>query len=282
MTFDRIEKIGHSVIQHGTSNDRVYLMKLDPKDSELMIRHIEKIMLEHQYSKVFAKVPAECAEVFQSAGYEQEAKITGFFKGRADALFMSRFYSKERRSLDTSTAVLISKVRRAAFEKAGMSGLPKLPNGLLLQELNDQDVNRLVDLYRIVFPSYPFPIYDPDYIRSTMRDHIRYFGIYDDERLVAASSAELDVENNNAEMTDFATHPDARGRGLALNLLQEMEIHMPHYGISTLYTIARALSYGMNITFAKQNYTFGGTLVNNTQIAGGLESMNVWYKPLNV
>lgn len=46
----------------------------------------------------------------------------------------------------------------------------------------------------------------------------------------------------------------------------------------TAYTIARA--YGINITFAKSGYEYGGMLINNTQIAGGIESMNVWYKSL--
>ena len=36
----------------------------------------------------------------------------------------------------------------------------------------------------------------------------------------------------------------------------------------------------MNITFAKHGYSFAGTLTNNTQISGQLESMNVWYKAL--
>jgi hypothetical protein len=36
----------------------------------------------------------------------------------------------------------------------------------------------------------------------------------------------------------------------------------------------------MNITFAKQRYALAGTLINNTDISGSLESMNVWYKPL--
>ena len=36
----------------------------------------------------------------------------------------------------------------------------------------------------------------------------------------------------------------------------------------------------MNITFARQGYAFSGTLYNNTNISGNLESMNVWHKPL--
>jgi hypothetical protein len=38
----------------------------------------------------------------------------------------------------------------------------------------------------------------------------------------------------------------------------------------------------MNITFARAGYRYAGTLVNNTQICGQLESMNVWYKPLGL
>jgi hypothetical protein len=36
----------------------------------------------------------------------------------------------------------------------------------------------------------------------------------------------------------------------------------------------------MNATFAKAGYSFGGTLINNTNISGDIESMNVWYKNL--
>ena len=51
-------------------------------------------------------------------------------------------------------------------------------------------------------------------------------------------------------------------------------------GYLTGYTIARALSPGMNITFARAGYRFGGLLWNNTQICGRLEPMNIWYKSL--
>ena len=59
-----------------------------------------------------------------------------------------------------------------------------------------------------------------------------------------------------------------------------MEENMKTAGFVTLYTIARAASIGINATFAKCGYTFAGTLINNTQISGRIESMNVWYKNL--
>ena len=40
------------------------------------------------------------------------------------------------------------------------------------------------------------------------------------------------------------------------------------------------MSAGMNITFSKNGYKYGGTLVNNTDISGQIESMNVWFKNL--
>jgi putative beta-lysine N-acetyltransferase len=83
-----------------------------------------------------------------------------------------------------------------------------------------------------------------------------------------------------AEMTVFATSPVCRGRGLATYLLAHAEAAAEKVGVKTAYTIARAYSAGMNITFARNGYTFSGTLTHNTQISGKLESMNVWYKAL--
>ncbi|MCK5703257.1 MAG: hypothetical protein KAI29_18980, partial [Cyclobacteriaceae bacterium] len=125
----------------------------------------------------------------------------------------------------------------------------------------------------------PFPIFNPDYLVSTMKEDVVYFGIFNGEDdLIAASSSEMDISSSNVEMTDFATLPTNRGTGLALILLNRMEEEMHQKNIKTFYTIARAYSYGMNITFAKNGYTFSGTLSNNTNISGNIESMNVSYK----
>ena len=159
------------------------------------------------------------------------------------------------------------------------AALPDTP--LTIRPARESDVESLATVYQQVFESYPFPIHEPDYLLETMDSHVQYFGVFDDTQLVAASSAEMDTTAQNAEMTDFATLPDYRGQGLALHLLETMEQHMRDLGIKTGYTIARALSAGMNITFAKHGYHYGGTLTNNTNICGRIESMNVWYKPLD-
>jgi predicted hydrocarbon binding protein len=60
-----------------------------------------------------------------------------------------------------------------------------------------------------------------------------------------------------------------------------MENQMRLSKMLTAYTIARSVSHGINITFARAGYTYGGRLINNTNISGKIESMNVWYKSLH-
>jgi hypothetical protein len=57
-----------------------------------------------------------------------------------------------------------------------------------------------------------------------------------------------------------------------------MEEAMQRQGIKTLFTIARLASIPMNKTFLRFGYQYSGTFINNTQIAGRIESMNLLYK----
>ena len=81
-------------------------------------------------------------------------------------------------------------------------------------------------------------------------------------------------------MTDFAVLPEYRGQNLAFRLLVKMEQEMKYANIKTVYTIARLKVPGMNKTFLKSGYKFTGTLLNNTNIGGSIESMNIYYKHL--
>ncbi|MBN1361245.1 MAG: putative beta-lysine N-acetyltransferase [Sedimentisphaerales bacterium] len=276
---DTMEKLGNSLVQHGKSSDRVYLMKLDPADVPPIVGEIEYLAEANDYGKVFCKVPAPVAQAFVAAGYREEARIPRFFNGRKDAAFMSRFRKPARRRVTAEQQKAMDAALAVARQKR-KSPIPRPKTAYRIRRLDKKDTRQLAALYRKVFATYPFPIFDPAYLRKTMATHIRYFGAFRDGQLVAASSAETDPEARNAEMTDFATDPDHRKKRLAVRLLRGMEVEMQATGFATLYTIARAVSVGMNATFARCGYEFGGTLINNTQIAGRIESMNVWYKSL--
>lgn len=273
---DKMEKLGNSLIQHGPDNRRIYLMKLDPSDLPELVGQLDQLAKQNGYTKIFAKVPAPSAKQFLAAGYRQEGTIPLFYKGETDAVFLGKFIDPSR--AETPQQAEIENIIKLAESKAG-SELRPLPEGYRLRPATEDDCTEMAEVYRTVFASYPFPIHDPEYLKETMRSHVCYFVAEKDGHIAAAASGEMDRENFNAEMTDFATLPEHLGNGLAVHLLNYMDPAMHERGIRTLYTIARAISPGMNITFAKCGYRFGGTLINNTQISGSIESMNLWYRP---
>lgn len=275
---DTIEQLGQSTIQHGPENDRIYLMKLAEVDLPELPGKLIDLAGEKGYSKVFAKAPATAGDAFAEAGFVTEATVPGFYHGRTDGLFLAKFLSEDR--ADEADPERTQNVIEAAKDKLDQWDHPALPDGYALRSCTPDDTETMARLYKKVFATYPFPIDDPAYLKETMATHVDYFGVWKDGRLVALSSAEKYPESGNVEMTDFATDPDERGASLACYLLVAMDQAMAEQGIPTGYTIARSPSFGMNITFAKCGYRFAGTLVNNTNISGGFESMNVWYKPL--
>lgn len=277
--FDRIEKFNKSIIQHGKNNNRVYLMKLDKADEGLILTKLDQMAQIEGYTKIVAKVPNWAHEKFIHHGYQRECAIPGFYKGEETVHFMSLFTSQHRGQLSQDSKKVIDTNINIAHTKKNDIKKIVLPHGFMIRQLGEEDIDNLVALYKAVFPYYPFPIFDADYIRDTMKDYIQYFGVFAEGKLLATSSAEIDYLSQNAEMTDFARHPDcSSGLNLSYLLLSHMEKAMKLQNIKMLYTIARAYSTGMNATFARLNYTLAGTLINNTLISDGIESMNIWYK----
>jgi putative beta-lysine N-acetyltransferase len=199
-----------------------------------------------------------------------------FYDGVESGCFLGKFVDP-RRAVEPDPGRV-----QAVLDECGnpREPLEPLAPGFEITPLNGRHVQRLAELYGEVFASYPFPIDDPEFLRQGMDGDTIYYGVFQGDRLVAASSAELDRGAGNAEMTDFATLPITRGNSLAAHLLARMESDLATTAVRTPYTIARATSFGMNITFARAGYVYGGTLVCNTQIMGRLESMNVWYRRL--
>lgn len=278
---DKIERMGSSLIQHGKNSDRVYLMKLSEKDRSDIIGNMENLACKNGYSKIIAKIPASLRDYFTTNGFTDEAHIGNLFKGEEDCCFLSKYFTPERKELADEDRCEIFEIIKLCKEKTLTAKTPKLKEGFCIEPLGEEHISQITQVYKEVFKSYPFPIFDPDYIFKTMKDDVDYYGILKDDKIVALSSSEMDLENLNTEMTDFAALPEYRGYNLSYHLLEEMEKSARNKGIKTAYTIARSKNAGINTIFAKRFYTFGGILINNTNICGNIQSMNVWYKDIN-
>ncbi len=278
MDRDIIENMNGAKIQHGSLNQRIYLMKIGDADIQTLLPNLDNLAEEQEYSKIFAKVPESAFEEFEKRGYRKEALVQGFYNGDENALFLGRYFDLQRK-IETDSDKY-KQVEKITLAKVAEKKPLEIEDGLNIRVCIPQDAKEMAGLYASVFPSYPFPIYDSKYLRDVMGSHVIFFCVEDQGRIIALSSAEIDKESQNSEMTDFATLPQARGNSYAKFLLDFMEKEMRDRGIKTSYTIARAISPGINITFARTGYKFGGRLINNTNISGRIESMNVWYKSL--
>ncbi len=277
--YDKIETLEcGSKIQHGPYNDRIYLMKAEEKNLQTLPQRLIAFGKDKGYGKIFAKLPASRSKVFLDADFTIEAEIPDFYNNKEKGLFLAYFLNDQRKieadlkNYERNIGLAQSKIN------ASFSQLDK--KRFHLRACNEKDLERMAEIYKTVFHSYPFPIHEPDYLKKTMQGHVDYFGIETDGQLIALASAEKDPAAAHAEMTDFATLPEWRGYGFAVHLLKHMEKMMMKQSIPLVFTIARAASPGMNITFAKCAYQYGGRLVNNTNISGKIESMNIWYKKL--
>lgn len=276
---DNIEKIGESLIQHGKYNNRVYVMKLHPGDVPYIIGELNNLAIKNGYSKIFAKIQSNVLPHFISQNYLIEAYIPGFYKNKTDCVFVSKFLTEKRKQFNSNELSDFSQL----VKTSEVSSKLKYKNSLkyILEKLGQDDIEEITGVFRKVFKTYPFPIYNPKYIEQTMLSHnMNYFGVRDGGKLIGVSTSEVDIGNSNTEMTDFAVLPEYRGQNLAFHMLAKMEQDVKYSGIETAYTIARLKEPGMCKTFLKMGYKYTGTLINNTNICGSVESMNIFYKHL--
>jgi putative beta-lysine N-acetyltransferase len=276
--MDTIETLHGSLVQHGPHNDRIYLMRLDPEGVGDLIVALEALARHRRYGKIFAKIPEPAWATFRSAGYIQEAVVPGLFKARLDGYFIAKYMDPKRQAIPAAEMRLERTGPRGAASADAVFRPGRTPRQVVACGPSDADA--ISRLYRQVFATYPFPVHRPGYLKRTMKAGSRYFAVRREGRMAAVAAAEIHRHDQYAEMTDFATRSRYRNQGLAGSLLRHMEKAVRQRGVRTAFTIARAASAGMNAVFRKNGYRYAGLLRNNTQIAGRLESMTVWYKPL--
>jgi putative beta-lysine N-acetyltransferase len=273
--MDKIETFGKSKLSHGPDSNRVYLMNLHHNDFPEIIEHIAHLANKKGYTKQFIKIPAKFTPAFISSGFVLEAIVPKLYRGVEDAHFLGCYNDIKRSTPEQEALNAFQKILLQPSIRPSIN----LDKSYTICSLQEDEAKAMTEVFKKVFESYPFPIFDEEFIKSSMRDDgTRYFGVWHNNQLVAISSAECDDENQYAEMTDFAVLPAHQGKRLAIHLLTFMEDQLVQLNFKTFFTIARLHSLSMNKTFYNMNYKYAGTLHNNTQISGKIESMNVWYK----
>lgn len=248
-----------------------YSRRIMPADlSEELFNAAQK----HSLEKIWLWAFQEDLTHFLNCGF----KLEGIYADdilRKPAFSLARFVNPKR-GISERTEMeneVLAKVKSSPVKPFG-----PLSDNLSLRLLNLGDCTAISGLLGKVFATYPTPVEDPFYIKKLMQKDCIFAGAFHDSKLIGVAAAYFDPVWLRCEMTDCATLPAYRGQSLTARLLRILEHEVEKRGRYTLYTLARAVSYGMNRTFYKLGYRYQGRLLNNCHIDGRFEDMNLWVK----
>ncbi|ENQ3106408.1 putative beta-lysine N-acetyltransferase [Bacillus sp. 491mf] len=243
---------------------------------EKVMHRVEELANSHSFTKLIIKGKGEHISEWLSLGFALEANIPQYFQGH-DAYFMVKYRDDERRNSVQwvkEDEILSGVIAKKVIEK-------EIQVQFILRKATEEDAQQLADVFGKVFEIYPTPLNEVDYIVKTMKEDTIYYVYETDGKIISTASAEINVKEGNAELTNCATLPEYRKHGFMKSLLMKLEEELQERGIFCSYTIARALSFGMNAAFYQLGYTYTGRLANNCYIFDKLEDMNVWVKDLS-
>jgi len=256
------------------------LKAFDLEDSKSQITILENIAKEEGLEKIilFQKELEEINYLYDQ-GFINEGKIDGFFDGES-AHLLSKYITEERQVSDNQQEEDEIITTILTQNKAILDN--QLSDSYNIRNATDEDIPQIIEVFSKVFETYPTPMNDEEYIKKAINSNLDMAVVENSQNaIVGLSSAEIDFTNNNAEITDCATLPSERGKGLMNQLIQHLEDKMKQKDVVNLFSIARARSFGMNKVLYNLNYKYRGRLINNVHIAGSWENMNIWVKKID-
>jgi putative beta-lysine N-acetyltransferase len=262
-----------SRVVHDRSNERLKLFGAHPAH----LAELPALRSLHGLGKVTAYARAGHRQQWEALGFRQEGSIRGFFRDGTDALLWAAYPQPQRgeeRDKHLHAACL------ALALSKDLLGKTQLPSGYASEIVDAEHAAEAAALLRQVFPVYPSSLSNL-HVEGLIRSGSNVFRCIRNaaQEMVAVASGEVDLIRRNAEMTDCATRPDQRGRGLMAYILRQLEDDLrTRLQIVDLYTLARAQETGMNCVFRKLGYNFHGRLINNCRMPSGWESMHIWCK----
>ncbi|MDD3853005.1 MAG: putative beta-lysine N-acetyltransferase [Syntrophomonadaceae bacterium] len=258
------------------SNQRLKI--LDCHDlNNINLQHVIELATTAGIGKIMAWAPIAKGNVLLAQGFEQEGLIPGFFAGQ-DAGCYSYYVNPRRRiSAHKYDGIYLAEDSREANQPSTRPAIAAFD--YLVRDARPSDVSGMTKLFSNIFSSYPSPVFEADYLLANMRSQqVLYKLALTGNKVIGIASADMDGSNRNAEMTDCATDPQYRGQGILSRLLCDLEADLYRQGFSCLYTLCRAVQPAVNKAFLRLDYTFAGRLINNCNICGGYEDMNLLVK----
>lgn len=246
------------------------------KISKSTIQEIINFAKKENLEKIIANCTVQMLKPYIGSEFVIEGYVKGFLRGE-DAYFIS-YYINRNRAFSSSIKEENEILSKISIKK---SLITKMPNKeFVIRNANPGDIPQLIKLFSATFKTYPSPVFNSQYLKKVMNDKVIFKVAQFENKIVSIASADMDVLNLNAEITDCATYENFRGKGLLSSLIIELEKDLKAKGFITAYSLSRAINPGINAVLNKLEYKYCGKLIKNCHICGSFEDMNIWSKSL--
>lgn len=256
-------------------SDRIRCDHPQTTDGERLGAALRVAAAERGRGRVVVLAPESLGAGLAAAGFFREAIMPGFYEGRLDCHVMGAAPDARRRcpSNVIETRRVDALLRRRTPAKQVHEHVPT-------HRATAEDAPAVARLIADCFDYYPTPSGVPDFIATEIGGGTIFRIVRDGARVVACASANLVGSARTAELTDCATHPDQRGRGLMQSILADLQGDLRAMGYPTAFTLSRASVAGINLAFQRLGFAWHGRMIRSCRIGDGLEDMNVWSRRL--
>ncbi|MDQ0217953.1 putative beta-lysine N-acetyltransferase [Peribacillus cavernae] len=242
---------------------------------DLCVAEAMKLAVENTVEKLIFKARVENFQDMVSRGFLYEGSVDKYFLG-SDCFFFAKYFILDRRNSDHW--IEEDRILNGVLSLLKKKDYADPPLEYKIRKADEADAMELARLYGKVFEIYPVPMNDPEYVIKCMKAGTVFYVYEWEGHIVSAASAEVNYRYHHAEITDCATLPDHRQFGLIKLLISQLEKYLADQEIFCVYSISRALSFGMNAVFFQLGYGYRGRLANNCYIFDKIEDMNLWVK----
>ncbi len=259
----------HIILDYNNSRLKIIDTTNTSKDDWLAIIELARSL---NFGKIICFCRDKYFEDLQQYGFIIEGQIAGFFDG-TDAYCLSLFIDKKRQysKYNLLEDEILTKCQTN-------SSVKDIDDDIIIRDAKKSDINQMIFLFKKVFKTYPSPIFDANYLNEILGKKVLFKIAVKQKEIICIASADIDFVHNNAEITDCCTNPIFRGKGLLTNLIIELEKTLNNSNIGTLYSLSRATEPGINKVLWKMQYKYSGRMLNNCNISGDFEDMNIWVK----
>ncbi len=256
-------------------SDRLRVDHPSVQEAEALGEALVEAAAELDRGRLVVLAEEHVAAGLEEAGLVREATIPGFYRGEADCAVLAAAIDPVRAELANPIEVARVHALLGDGERPARHAAPPT------ERAEPGDAPAIAALLADTFDDYPTPVDDPAYVARQIADGTPFRVVRDADGLLACASADLVRDALAAELTDCATRPRARGRGLMQAILSDLMGDLREMGYATAFTLARARQPGINLAFERLGFELHGTMTRSCRIGEGIEDMNVWSRALH-